>query len=116
MDREINPLTGGYTGQIIDHLQNAVYLRLATPLGSYWADARLGSLLYTLGREKDLQRVSLLAQQYAEQALQPLLDDGRAAAIEVQALQPHNGRLYFEIKVTDLSNQKFIFKPTVKII
>nr|MDN1656773.1 hypothetical protein [Escherichia coli] len=36
------------------HPYNAVYLRLATPLGSYWADALLGSRLHELKREKDV--------------------------------------------------------------
>ncbi|WP_242671874.1 phage GP46 family protein [Stutzerimonas kirkiae] len=38
----------------------------------------LGSRLHELQRCKDLARIGKLAQQYAEQALQPLLDDGRA--------------------------------------
>lgn len=62
MDKELNPDTGDYTGRTVDTLQNAVYIRLMTPLGSWWADKTLGSLLHLLQREKDLQRVSLLAE------------------------------------------------------
>lgn len=116
MDREIDTKTGGYTGLIIDNLQNAVYLRLATPRGSYWADSELGSLLYTLAREKDVQRISLLAKQYAEQALQPLLDDGRAADIQVSTEQRHNGRLNLHVAVTQQDGEKFNFKCPVKVI
>ncbi|WP_239326164.1 phage GP46 family protein [Snodgrassella gandavensis] len=116
MDREIDTRTGDYTGQIINHLQNAVYLRLMTPLGSYWADKKLGSLLYTLEREKDLQSVSLLAKQYAQQALQPIIDDGRAADISVATMQPHNGMLNLSIQITQLTGEKFIFECPVKVI
>ena len=35
-----------------DGLANAVWLRLATPLGSYWADATLGSRLHELQRDQ----------------------------------------------------------------
>ncbi|EQA94854.1 phage GP46 family protein, partial [Glaesserella parasuis 29755] len=68
MDREISPLTRDYTSKNINTLQNAVYIRLTTPLGSWWADGRVGSLLHLIKREKDLSRVGLLAQQYAEEA------------------------------------------------
>ncbi len=116
MDREIHPLTGDYTGEQINTLQNAVYVRLTTPLGSWWADSSLGSLLHTLAREKDVERVRLLAQQYAEEALQPLLEDGRAAEISVTVNQWHAGALLLHITVTDLSGQAFVFKHNVKVI
>ncbi|MBH5842610.1 phage GP46 family protein [Neisseria meningitidis] len=85
MDKELNPGTGDYTGRTVDTLQNAVYIRLMTPLGSWWADKTLGSLLHLLQREKDLQRVSLLAEQYADEALQPIVKSGRADKITVRA-------------------------------
>ncbi|MDP0010424.1 hypothetical protein Q7401_10835, partial [Glaesserella parasuis] len=62
MDREISPLTRDYTSKNINTLQNAVYIRLTTPLGSWWVDGRVGSLLHLIKREKDLSRVGLLAQ------------------------------------------------------
>lgn len=99
MDKELDTLTGDYTGRTINNLKNAVYIRLKTPLGSWWADKNLGSLLHLLGREKDLGRVGLLAKQYAEEALQPIVDDGRAERITVSAEQPHNGMLYLNIRV-----------------
>ncbi|KAF1051693.1 MAG: hypothetical protein GAK41_01249 [Burkholderia gladioli] len=70
----MNPQTGGYTGTQTT-LANAVYIRLATPLGSWWAAPDVGSRLHTLAREKDTPRVRGLAAQYAEQALDPLVKD-----------------------------------------
>ncbi|MBE2895449.1 hypothetical protein HPC38_00955 [Pasteurellaceae bacterium HPA106] len=116
MDREISPLTGDYTSRQIDSLQNAVYIRLTTPLGSWWADGRVGSLLHTLQREKDLARICLLAEQYAMEALQPLLDDGRASEITISHQQPHNGQLMLLIKVTDSRGKSFEFEHPVKVI
>lgn len=99
MDASINPTTGDLTGQRITTLANAVYLRLMTPLGSYWADPTLGSRLHELKREKDKSRVSALAIQYAQQALKGLIDDGRATSVDVTAEQPHNGWLRLLIEV-----------------
>lgn len=97
-------------------LANAVYLRLMTPLGSYWADATLGSRLHELQREKDLPRVAVLAKQYAERALAPLIADGRAKAIEVSTERPGNGRLHLLIVVTAASGERLTFTHPVKVL
>lgn len=116
MDREISPLTRDYTSEKIDTLQNAVYIRLTTPKGSWWADGMLGSLLHLIQREKDLSRVGLLAQQYAEEALQPIIDDGRAKSITVTHEQPKDGSLNLNIQVTDNRGKTYQFKHSVKVI
>lgn len=97
-------------------LANAVYLRLMTPLGSYWADPTLGSRLHELHRMKDKARVSVLAKQYAEQALAPLIADGRAKSIEVSTEQPHDGRLYLLIEVVDAGGERQTFTHPVKVL
>lgn len=116
MDAGINPLTGDATGKRINTLANAVYLRLMTPLGSYWADPQLGSLLYTLRREKDRPRVGRLAVQYAQSALQPLLDDGRAQTIDIEAEQPQTGWLHLAIEVTQADGQSLTFMHNVRVL
>lgn len=116
MDAGINPLTGDATGKRINTLANAVYLRLVTPLGSYWADPGLGSRLYTLRREKDRPRVGRLAVQYAEAALQPLLKDGRATSIKIGAEQPHSGWLLLSVDVVQADGQTQTFTHNVRVI
>lgn len=116
MDAGINPTTGDLTGQRINTLANAVYIRLTTPLGSWWADPTLGSRLHELRREKDRPRVGILARQYAEQALQPLLKDGRAKSIAVTADQPHNGWLDLLINVIDATGNPQVFRQPVRVI
>lgn len=115
MDQNISTATGDYTQTRVYSLQNAVYLRLETPLGSYWADPLLGSRLHELKREKDVPRVQLLAGQYSRQALQPLLDDGRAQTITVDTEKGPAGWLFLWIQVTDASGTPHKFKHPVRI-
>ncbi|MES2237607.1 MAG: phage GP46 family protein [Pseudomonadota bacterium] len=127
MDALINPVTRDYIivqGAVVrdpaDGLANAVYLRLMTPLGSYWADATLGSRLHELQRAKDLPRVELLARQYAAQALQPILDDGRATAVDISTERikagDATGRLSLLIEVTAASGERHTFRHPVQVI
>lgn len=115
MDQNISTATGDYTQTRVYSLQNAVYLRLETPLGSYWADPLLGSRLYELRREKDVPRVQKLAGQYATQALKPLLDDGRAETVTVDTQKGPKGWLFLLIVVTDASGTPHKFKHPVRI-
>jgi phage gp46-like protein len=122
-DALLDPTTGGYlledgalTPDPARGLANAVYLRLMTPLGSYWADATLGSRLHELLRMKDLSRMSALAKAYAEQALQPLIDDGRAQAIAVTTEQRHDGWLRLRVAVTDAGGREHLFEHNVKVM
>lgn len=126
-DAMIDPVTRDYV--IVDGaptrdpaggLANAVYLRLSTPLGTYWGDPTLGSRLHELQREKDKARVEVLAKQYAEQALEPLLKDGRATAINVSTQRVKTadgtGRLNLLIEVDAASGEHLVFNHPVKVI
>lgn len=126
-DAWIDPATGDYA--LTDSapkrdpaggLANAVYLRLMTPVGSYWADPLLGSKLHQLQRTKDLARVEILARQYAEQALAPILADARATAIVVTTQRVKaadaTGRLNLLIEVTDAGGKRLTFTHPVQVI
>lgn len=101
-------------------LANAAYVRLMTPLGSYWADPTIGSRLHELEREKDVARVTVLAKQYAESALKPLLDDGRAAAIAVSVERvkdaTNSGRSQLAIQLTAVTGEVTSFQLPLKVI
>lgn len=116
MDKALDSITQDYTGGRTEMLSNAVYLRIMTPLGNYWADKNLGSRLHELQREKDVSRVAVLARQYAEQALAPILADGRATKITVETQRPGTGRMYLLIEVTAASGEQLSFKHPVKVI
>lgn len=120
-DTYIDPATadyvqaaGGLARDPAAGLANAVYLRVMTPLGSWWADPTLGSRLHELMREKDVARVQRLAVQYVQQCLQPLLDDGRASAVDVQA-QRASGRLNLLVTITDAIGAERSFDFFVKV-
>ncbi len=115
MDALLDPRTGDYAGERTETLSNAVYLRLATPLGSYWGNPTLGSRLHELAREKDLARVAVLAKQYSEQALAPIIQDGRARSIEVSTERPGSGRLNLLIDVVDATGRLQRFSHPVKV-
>jgi phage gp46-like protein len=123
-DAYIDPATGAYAfveGQPgtlqrdpADGLANAVYLRVMTPLGTWWADPTLGSRLHELAREKDVARVEQLGRQYCEQALQPLIDDGRASAITVTT-ERAGGRLNVLVEIVDAAQTVQTFQLFVKV-
>lgn len=122
MDIWLNPETGDYeysegtpTRDPGEGLANAIYIRLMTPLGTYWQEPLLGSRLHELAREKDKARVGVLAKQYCENALQPIIDDGRATRIDVDVEQPHDGRLYLLIEAYDAAGRKLTYKHPVKV-
>lgn len=126
MDALIDPATGDYVADDTrpgewardpaNGLMTAAYLRLMTPLGSWFGDTTLGSRLHELAREKDLARVALLARQYAEQALKPLLDDGRALSIDVRTQRPGNGRLALAVELVDARGVSSAFELPVKVV
>lgn len=129
MDAWIDPVTRDYgladglAGELrrdpAGGLANAVYLRLITPLGGWFAAPEVGSRLHELVREKDLVRVERLAHQYAADALQPLLDDGRLSQLDIEvergADDSGGGRLALRITGTDGANSNAVFNVFVKV-
>ncbi|MDF0604636.1 phage GP46 family protein [Neisseriaceae bacterium TC5R-5] len=115
MDPLLDPTTGDYTGSTTNTLANAVYLRLMTPLGGWWANPNFGSRLHLLTRSKDTNQIDLLACQYAEQALAPIRQDGRARRISVDAQRPNNGQLLLLIEVEETGGQIRNFQHHVRI-
>jgi phage gp46-like protein len=127
MDTFINPLTADYAVAVgaaardpMGGLANAVYLRLMTPLGGYWADITLGSRLHELVREKDKARVATLAKQYAQNALKPILTEGRATEINVTVERVKDnaatGRLNLSVEVLAASGERQTFHFPVRVI
>lgn len=104
-----------------DGLETAVIISLFTdrranaddtiPDGStdrrgWWADAfndvendKIGSRLWLLSREKQLSAVLVRAREYALEALQWLVDDGVAQAVDVVASNPKPGVLGLAVSV-----------------
>lgn len=73
----------------------------------WWADQfadinndQFGSRLWLLSREKQLSAVMTRAKQYADEALQWLVDDGVAESVEVVASNPRMGILGLAVAIT----------------
>ncbi|MDR1946436.1 MAG: phage GP46 family protein [Desulfovibrio sp.] len=120
MDAELDPAVGDYTGKRISTLANAVYIRLMTPLGSWWADPTVGSRLHELQRNKDLDRIRVLARQYAQSALDPLVRDKRARSVHVQTYSPEKdqsgaGRCLLLIEVEDNLGNRESYSYQIKV-
>ena len=115
MDSRIDPTTGDYDRARIADLGNAAYFRLVVPLGSYWADPKLGSKLYLLRRMKDVERNKTLAIQYTREALQPLIADKRADRIDVDAEWNHDGRLELRGSIYQAGRPVATFQHYVKV-
>lgn len=106
MDALLNPQTGGYvTNESAQSIENEMYIRLVTPLGSYWADKTLGSRLHELRRSKHLPHIAVLAKQYAEQALQPVMDSKRAQSIDISAATAQRGWLKLHIAAVNAAGR-----------
>lgn len=97
-----------------DSLTNAIVISLFTDARvdnqrGWWGNdfnqneerqVEMGSRLWTLARTKQLADVLDDAQVYAEQALQWLIDDGHALAIDVMAANPEQSVLLLSVVVT----------------
>ena len=117
MDALLNPHTGGYVlNQSARSIENELYIRLVTPLGSYWADRTLGSRLHELRRQKHTVRIEVLAKQYAEQALQPVLKANRAQSITVTAAAPQRGWLKLTVTAVDAAGETITLSYKVAVI
>ena len=78
-------------------------------LHGWWADALLsmqgdeqgtGSKLWLLRRQKQLESVLVQAEAYARSALQWLIDEGLAGAVNVTAENPVQGTLTLTVSIT----------------
>lgn len=79
----------------------------STDRRGWWADQfadinndQFGSRLWLLSREKQLSAVLVRAQQYADEALLWLVDDGVAESVEVVASNPRMGILALLVAIT----------------
>lgn len=67
--------------------------------GDAFADRRIGSRLWLLGREKQLREVTVRAREYAEEALAWLVEDEVASSVQVAAYIAAPGWLALEVAV-----------------
>ena len=108
-------VNGALVRDVSGGLLNAIVIRILTPLGSYWYDSTIGSKLYLLRRAKDIVGIDLIAKEYVLQALQALIDDGRATAVDVVTSLPYSGWLTMLVTVTSATGQRVTFEHPIQV-
>jgi len=83
----------------------------------FWADAyselqddRFGSRLWLLSREKQTPAVLNRAREYAQESLQWLIDDGVAAAVDVNATWVRTGVLSLKTTISKPSGKNLTYQ------
>ena len=78
-------------------------------LGDSYDDDKIGSRLWLLARSKQLQEVMLLAEDYARESLQWMVDDGVVDHIDVAATNPKIGWLALTIKMYKPNSAEMLY-------
>ena len=99
-----------------DNLLANVYMSLMIRRGSFFADLDFGSRLHLLDRAKNTEQKAALAEEYAEEALQWLLDVKRAQAIAVTAVRDGYDRLKLLVAVTKQSGETVTFDVFTEVV
>lgn len=100
-------------------IMNNIWLSLHIQRGAFFACPWLGSRLHLLRREKVVPRTVRLAQKYAEQALQWIIDLGRAKSITVLTEADkgtHTGRVLLHVEAVQADGRKVTFSDFVEVV
>ncbi len=97
---------------------NNVYLSLVVNRGSFFQNRALGSRLYLLRRSKLTPQTAALAADYVKEALQWMIDAGRATAVDVQTEidTAVTGRLKVRVDVTQNDGSIITFTTFVGLL
>lgn len=110
---------GQMTFDKADNIFNNVFLSLMIEKGSFFQNPDFGSRLHLLKRAKNTEKTAALAEEYCKEALQWLIDTGRAKKIEVftqrDRLQDLN-RLKLLIEVTQSDGKPVSFETFVEVV
>ncbi len=110
---------GQMTFDKADNIFNNVFLSLMIEKGSFFQNPEFGSRLHLLKRTKNTEKTVALAEEYCKEALQWLIDAGRAKKIEVftqrDRLQDLN-RLKLLVEVTQADGRQVSFETFVEVV
>lgn len=102
-----------------DSIMNNVFLSLMIEKGSFFQNPDFGSRLHLLKRAKNTEKTAALAEEYCKEALQWLIDTGRAKKIEVftqrDRIQDLN-RLKLLVEVTQADGRQVSFETFVEVV
>ncbi len=101
------------------NIMNNIFLSLMVQKGSFFQNPDFGSRLHLLKREKNTERTAALAEEYCKEALQWLLDTGRATKIEVFSQRDTTQdlhRLKLLVEVTQGDGRVVPFNTFVEVV
>jgi phage gp46-like protein len=99
-------------------IMNNIYLSLLVKKGSFFARPEFGSRLHELTRAKNTESTASLARDYCREALQWLIDTGRAKSFDIQSerdrtINPNRLKLSINVTQADLTPVTFEFYQEV---
>ena len=110
---------GAMTFEKADTILNNIYLSLIVRKGSFFQNTDFGSRLHLLKRAKNTEKTAAIAEEYCKEALQWLLNIGRATKINVYSerdrLQDLN-RLKLLIEVTQSDGRQISFQTFTEVV
>ncbi len=118
----IDPMSGAGRGTFekATTVMNNIYLSLMIRRGAFFADPEFGSRLHLLERAKDTAQTMQRAIGYAKEALQWMIDTGKATRVNVYAAREKNlnaNRLALLVEVTPAnSDQPVAFSVFINVI
>jgi len=109
--------TGEMTFDKADTIMNNIYLSLTVEKGKFFQNPEFGSRLHLLQRAKNTDQTAALAGEYCKEALQWLLDTGRAGKVDVYTERDAElNRLNLLAEVTQADGQQVSFETFVEVI
>lgn len=91
----------------VDTIMNNIYVSLMVRRGSFFANPEFGSRLHLLQRAKDTDQTAQRAVGYVREALQWMIDTGKAKTVQVYAQRERTAytrRLLMLIEVTPVNS------------
>lgn len=113
---EIDHGLGRMTFEKDDTILNNIYLSLAVSQGSFFQNPEFGSRLHLLQRAKNTDTSSALAEDYCREALQWLLDIGKAKSIDISTERETPDRLKVLVEATQADERKVNFETFVEVV
>ena len=111
-------LTASMSFDKAEDITNNIFLSLNVRRGSFFMNPDFGSRLYLLMQGVLNDRTLTLAKEYTREALQWLLDTGRATAVEVTAERHETDlhRINLHVQVTQADGRDISFETFFEVI
>jgi phage gp46-like protein len=109
---------GQMTFEKVDDIRNNIYLSLMVRRGSFFQNPNFGSRLHELFRAKNTDKTAALAKEYCKEALQWLIDTGRATEINISTEKDPNelNRLKILVEATQSDGRKVTFDTYLEVV